>query len=856
MASPGSEETPLLKQYRAAKADHPGAIMMFRIGDFYEMLEGDAELAARELELTLTSKAMGKAGRLPLAGVPHHAVESYIARLVRRGYHVAVCDQVEDPSVAKGLVRREVIRVVTPGTYASADGRSNTYLAAVSGRGVAIGDLLTGELHVGVFSDDSGLEAALARFRPSELLVAEDVEPSRASWLAETVPGIFVTRRPAWQFGGSYASDLLKRHFGVATLAGLGFADDGADTAATGSLLSYLTATQKSALEHINNVSRLDADEALALDAATLLQLEIVDSPTRDTQATLRAVLDDAVTGMGSRLVARRLTAPLSRPEAIRARLDRVQVLVEDGELRDAARTTLKRVHDLDRLAGRVSLGTLTPREAVGLAGSLESVGLLRTLAAHPALADLAAALDPLPDVSGRIRASLVDEPPIEFGAGPLFRDGVVPELDALRHGSRDSREWIAALQARERERTGITSLKVGFNNVFGYYIEVTKSNLAKVPEEYRRKQTTATGERYITEELAHHEDIVLRANERITALEEKLFARLRDELRPHLAALQAVAAAVAELDLTAAFAGVAVARGYCRPEIVNAEPPVFRVKAGRHPVVEAIRAEAEAFVPNDITLDAATRFLLITGPNMAGKSTYIRQAALIALMAQCGSYVPAESCTLAPFTGIHARIGASDRLARGLSTFMVEMVEAAHILRHATRRSLVVLDELGRGTSTYDGLSLAWAIVEALAGRGCAALFATHYHELTRLGREIPGVGNATVAVKEWGDRIHFLHEIRPGAADRSYGIQVAAIAGVPPAVLDRARGILTRLELGEMAGEASGDDGQLSFFSPSPARHPGEEEALAALRASDPDNLTPRDALALVAKLREKLP
>lgn len=892
-----ADDPPLLKQYRAVKADHPDAILMFRIGDFFEMLEGDAELAARELELTLTSKSLGKAGRLPLCGVPHHTVETYIARLVRRGYHVAVCDQMEAAKDAKGLVRREVTRIVTPGTYVGGDTAANTYIACVfsqeitsahpervevervegagfdrlrtsgeskNGPGhsalmerplaLAVCDLLTGELYAGIFSGSDALEAALARFHPAEIVIPDGLGAERVAWLASTLPGVFATKQQDWLFGASYADDFLRKHFHVATLAGFGLSSSGEDTAAVAGLLTYLRSTSKSAIEHISGVVRIDATDVLTLDASTLLQLEIIDSPMRDTQATLRAVLDETVTGMGARLLVRRLTAPLKSALAIRDRLDQVTVFVEDAALRSDVRAALKSVHDLERLAGRISLGTLSPREAVGLAASLESAGRLRSLCAHPAVAALASALDPMPEVTGLIRSQLVDDPPIEIGASPLFRDGVSPRLDELRHGSKASREWIAGLAARERERTGIGSLKVGFNNIFGYFIEVTKSNLEKVPEDYKRKQTTAGGERYITEDLARHEDVVLRANERQIEQEREMFAALRDELRRFLAPLQETAAAVARLDVAAGFAEAAVRRGYARPEIIESQTPIFRVTAGRHPVVEALRSGEEAFVPNDISLDVERRFLLITGPNMAGKSTYIRQAALIALMAQCGSYVPAAACTLAPFDGIHARIGASDRLARGLSTFMVEMVEAALILRNATSHSLVILDELGRGTSTYDGLSLAWAIVEALAGRGCAALFATHYHELTRLGREIPGVANATVAVKEWGDRIHFLHEIRPGAADRSYGVQVAAIAGVPATVLTRAREILSKLELGELtAGDEDAE--QLSLFAPSPTLSPSETAVLDAVRRADPDSLSPRAALDLVARLKETL-
>ncbi len=863
-----TEETPLLKQYRAVKAEHPGAILMFRIGDFFEMFEQDAETAARELELTLTSKAMGKAGRLPLAGVPHHAVDAYVARLVRKGYHVAICDQAEDPKKAKGLVRREVTRIVTPGTWTGGDGRANKFIAALrageEGEGrrkpaaypAAACDLLTGELYVGVLASTTEVEAFLARFRPAEVILSDAAAAPEEELVRAASPEAFVTRLPSWRFGTSFAEDLLRNHFGVSTLAGFGLKEGVLGPPAA--VLSYLKETQKSALAHIASIVPLDGDETVRLDASTLLQLEIVDSPSRDTETTLLATLDRAVTAMGSRLIARRLTAPLCDAAAIRERLDAVEAFHSDFLARAEARERMKTVFDLERLAGRLSLGTVSPREVTALASSLEAVPSLAAAARHGALGRIREALDPVVEVTSLVRAKLVETPPLEFGEGPLFREGVEPRLDELRDGSRASRQWIAELQARERERTGIASLKVGFNNVFGYYIEVTRANLEKVPPDYRRKQTTANGERYFTEELKHHEEIVLSAQEKVTELEQELFAALRGEIALHIARIQRTASAVAELDLCAAFAEVAVERRYVRPELIDESRPFLRIEKGRHPVVEALLSGEESFVPNETILDARQRFMVLTGPNMAGKSTYIRQVAVIALMAQVGSFVPADRCVMSPFDGIHARIGASDRLARGLSTFMVEMIEAAMILRNATKRSLVILDEIGRGTSTYDGLSIAWAMVEALSARGCLALFATHYHELTSLADDIDGVHNATVAVKEWGEKIHFLHEIRPGAADRSYGIQVASLAGVPKNVLERAKEILGGLEMGELRQKQeaeAGAAGQISLFSaladvPQPEREIAEE-----LRRIDPDAVAPREALEILARLKAKL-
>jgi DNA mismatch repair protein MutS len=882
-----SDETPLLKQYRAVKAEYPDAIVMFRIGDFFEMFEADAETAARELELTLTSKAMGKAGRLPLAGVPFHAAENYIARLVRKGYHVAVCDQTEDPKKAKGLVRREVVRVVTPGTWTGGSERENRFLGAimplaasknsgklageesrrvaaglpnvVDGFAASFGDLLTGEFYTASSNPPSArgdlLETLLARFRPTEILLPDDAGGLKER-IRAALPSAAITPVPAWRFGASRGADLLKAHFGVATLEGFGWKEENAEEGAAGALLEYLKETQKSTLAHVTSIARLNDHPLARIDAATLLQLEIIDSPTGDHEATLLAIMDQAVTAMGSRLIARRLAAPLTDPAGITARLGRVETLHDDAVMRLATRELLKKVHDLERLAGRVALGTIAPREVAGLADSLEAIAPIREAIVHEGLAAIRAALDPVPELTALIRERIVADPPIEIGEAPLFREGVDPRLDEIRNGSRAARQWIAALQQKERERTGIGSLKVGFNNVFGYFIEVTRANLAKVPEDYRRKQTTANGERYFTEELKTNEEIILRANERIEEVERALFAELRSTIAGFLPRIQKTGSAVAELDLSASFAETAATRGHVKPVILDQKEAHLRIKAGRHPVVEALLAGEERFVPNETTLEKTARFMILTGPNMAGKSTYIRQVAIIALLAQCGAYVPAAECALAPFDGIFTRIGASDRLARGLSTFMVEMVEAAAILRSATPRSLVVLDEIGRGTSTYDGLSIAWAMVEALAARACLTLFATHYHELTGMVEETPGAFNATVAVKEWGEKIHFLHEIRPGAADRSYGIQVAALAGVPRPVLDRAKEILSRLELGELRSGRSADaSDQLSLFDAFESISQGERAALDQLKKIEPDDLAPREAHALLCELKERI-
>ena len=865
-----ADETPLLKQYRAVKAEHPDAILMYRIGDFFEMFERDAEIAARELELTLTSKPMGKAGRLPLAGVPHHAVESYIARLIRKGYHVALCDQTEDPKKAKGLVKREVVRIITPGTYSSSDGRENKFIAAFNfvsddtskkhkKYSLAICDLLTGEMYYGIYDTLDEINSAFAGFRTSEILIPDSnrsidnqsIDDFLLSFGFET----HITKLPSWRFGASHGEEVLKNHFGVETL--IAFELDENALSALGALFSYLIETQKSSLKHIAVLTRIGLNDTVKIDAATLLQLEILDSPSRDTEATLLSSMDKAVTAMGSRLIARRIAAPIRDAVEIRKRLDAVEAFFSDSIMRAEMRTLLKKVYDLERLSGKVALGRITPHEVVALASSLEAIPAIINAADHPALEDIKNDVDPIPELIELIRKKLVENPPLDIGEGPLFRDGVNSLLDELRYGSRESRQWIAGLQERERARTGISSLKVGFNNVFGYFIEVTKANLDKVPSNYIRKQTMTSAERYYTEELKHHEEIVLGAKEKITELEIELFNRLREEILIFLPRIQKTAHKIAVFDLSAAFAQAAADRHYTKPDVIESDEPFIRIEGGRHPVVEALLSAESSFVPNDTLMDSKNRFMILTGPNMAGKSTFIRQTAVISLMAQAGSFVPAARCVISPFDGIYARIGASDRLARGLSTFMVEMIEAAMILRNATKKSLVILDEIGRGTSTFDGLAIAWAIVEALSSRGCISLFATHYHELTALAEEIDGVFNCTVSVKEWGDKIHFLHAIRNGAADRSYGIQVAALAGVPKHVLERAKNILSSLEDGDMKRHSSESD-QLSLFYSSTEpneTNSSEKTVLDELFELEPDSISPREALDLISKWKESL-
>jgi len=865
--------TPMLTQYRAIKREHQDVILLFRLGDFYEMFGDDAKIAAEVLDLVLTSREVGKGRRMPMCGIPYHAADRYVARLLAAGHKAAICDQVEEATKAKRLVRREVTRILTPGTVVEdhlLEERSNNYLASVAsgaGRwGLAAADCSTGEMVVTEFSGEDAwgeLLEELSRLQPAELLVPEGQE--REASLAKLVAGHggSASTWGAELFLADSPAQALRGHFGVESLRGFGCEDMPAAVEAAAATIAYLKRTQKSGLGQIRSLRTYSRDEFMVVDATTRRNLELLAS-LRDGSRdhTLLWVLDGTLTPMGGRLLRRWLTEPLLEVAAIAARLDAVQAFHEEAPLRARIQDVLRQVRDLERPVGRAATGTATGRDLAGLRDSLDLLPEFQTVLADsgmPPLQALVSDFDVLADLRELLAKAVVDSPPATLREGGLIRAGYSAELDELCEARTQGRNWIAGLQERERERTGIKSLKVGFNQVFGYYIEVTRPNLHLAPADYQRRQTMRNAERFITPELKEYEAKVLGAEERILALEQDLFAALREQVASEAARVQRASEVVARADALACFAEVAARNGYVRPEITTDDR--IEVRAGRHPVVE-LTLEEERFVPNDAHLDCSEeQVLIITGPNMAGKSTYLRQVALIVLMAQMGSFVPAESASIGLVDRIFTRVGASDDLATGQSTFMVEMTETANILRHATRRSLIVLDEIGRGTSTFDGLSIAWSVAEHIhnaPGLGAKTLFATHYHHLNELADSLPRVKNYRIAVKEKGDQVVFLRQIVPGGTDRSYGIQVARLAGLPPEVLERAKQVLWSLENGGNVGDKPAppapDRGpippadQLALFAGAP--DPTMEE----LRRIDVNGLTPLEALNKLAELQRR--
>ena len=793
--------TPMMQQYREARERHPGMLLLFRMGDFYELFDDDAEVASRVLGLTLTSRDK----TIPMAGFPHHALEGYLRKLLHAGHRVAVCDQVEDPALAKGLVKREVTRVVTPGTVTEddlLDPRRPNHLVTLTARGPLVGaawaELSTGQFHAADFTWPR-LADELGRLAPSECLVAEREASRFGEFLRSACPDVMLTPRPDWTFESASARAALYHHFGITTLAGFGFDDGQACLASAGGLLLYVQEMLKADLAHLTRLRPHRQDDYLLLDEVTRRSLELTRTLREGGRdGSLLSVLDRTVTPMGARLLQDWLTAPLARKPAIEARLDAVGELAAEQSLRGDLRAALEGGADLSRLTSRVSTGRATPRDLAGIARTLRQLPLVKAkVTARKArlLCELESRLELCPDLREALDTALVEDPPLSPKEGGVIREGYNAELDALRNTVRGGKEWIAQFQAQEITRTGIGSLKVGFNKVFGYYIEITHTHVSKIPENYTRKQTLKNAERYITPELKEHEERVINSEAEAQQREYALFLGLRDRVAAQTGRLLQTAEVLATLDTLAGLADLAVARGYCRPELHDG--PLLEVRDGRHPVLDQTLPPG-TFVPNDVLLGPEQGLLwLITGPNMSGKSTFIRQVALLTLLAQMGSFVPARQARVGIADRIFTRVGASDELSRGHSTFMVEMTEAANILNNATPRSLVILDEIGRGTSTYDGVSLAWAITEYLHNRaGCRALFATHYHELAQLAETLPSLRNYNVLVREWQDEIVFLHKIAAGSADKSYGIHVARLAGMPEEVLDRARAVLADLE------------------------------------------------------------
>ena len=854
--------TPLMQQYREIKARHQDAILFFRMGDFYEMFYEDAEVASRVLGLTLTARHNGGASDVPLAGVPVKAVNEYLRRLVRQGFRVAICEQVEDPRLAKGIVRREVIETITPGAAFADDlleGARNNFLCAIALTdarvGLAAADVSTGETRLAVIRP-ADLDAVLARLSPTEIVVARGGRFPIAMRNPTREEDALVTEREAWEFDPDLARPELARQFGVHSLEGLGIepADDLA-VGAAGALLRYLRELQPAGVPHLARPVVERSGATMPIDEMTRRNLELVESMRGDVAGTLLGVVDRTITPMGARLLRQWILAPLVRKPAIDRRLDGVEALAGDLIARQALREALDGVRDVERLAGKAAAGRATPREIGALGASLCRMpaveAVVRRVGPKGVLSDILATWDGCAELAEDVARTLVERPPATIGDEPAVRAGVDAELDDLRAIRDGGRDGIAGIQARERERTGISSLKVGFNRVFGYYIEITNSNAHLVPEDYQRRQTLSGAERYVTPELKEFEERVLTAAERIEARERRLFEGLRERLGRGIARLQRAAAVLAQLDVLATLAEVAEREGYTRPEMTD--DFALEVTAGRHPVVERMMPR-DKFIPNDLTLTEDARLIVLTGPNMAGKSTILRQVGLIVLLAQMGSFVPAQRARIGVVDRLFTRVGASDNLVRGQSTFMVEMAETSAILHTATERSLVLLDEIGRGTSTYDGVSIAWAVSEHLHNAvRCKTIFATHYHELTQLADELMGVRNYTVDVREVGDDVLFLHRLRPGGADRSYGIEVGRLAGLPAPVLARARGILRLLEGGHLVASNAPStrtprtaDEQLSLSLPSTS-HP----ILERLRSLDPNAMTPLQAIQQLAEL-----
>ncbi len=884
--------TPLMRQYSAIKKQHPAALLFFRLGDFYELFFEDALIAARELEITLTSRNKEKGVAVPMCGVPYHAAENYISKLIRKGFKVAVCEQMEEAGPSKKLVRRQVMRVVTPGTAvdASLGAEENNFLAAMAAVGEAFGfaalDLSTGEFRATEFrgADSLGNNAhsrileELQQLRPREVLVASSLPlfdlnssaPSPpANHRARFSPGNASsawTETPLddWIFAPDYAIPLVENHFGVLSLEGFGLAGRAAAAAAAVAILHYVRTTQRGTLEHVDRIGFYERQNCLLLDAVTVRNLELLEPLFAGSgdALTLIGCIDCTLTPLGKRLLRSWMLRPSLDAVEINARLDAVEIQLGQVIAREELRRALDGILDIERLLSRVTLESANARDLLALAASLARIPAVRAaLSPLPSsrLQALHGSLDELQDIRQRIENTIVPQPPLSFTEGGVVRAGIDSALDELRQLSRNSRQYLAQIEDRERRRTGIGSLKVKFNSIFGYYLEISKPNLHLTPPDYERKQTLVNAERFTTPELKQYEAKILDAQEKIVEIERRLFAELRAAIAAEARRLRQTALALAEVDVLSSLAHLAAHRNYARPQFGN-ENVALEIIEGRHPVIEQqqLAGMGDRFVPNDLFLNSTTQsIVLLTGPNMGGKSTYLRQAALIVILAQMGSFVPARSARLSLVDRIFTRIGASDNLARGRSTFMVEMTETAAILNTATPRSLILLDEVGRGTATYDGLALAWAAIEYLHARTRAkTLFATHYHELTELAEQLSGVKNYHVTVKESGGGVVFLRKVEPGAADRSYGIEVAKLAGLPPQVIARAREVLAEHESAEhrltrqLASDAVAPLApQLAIFTPlSPS-------IVERLREIDLDQLTPIQALNLLHELKEQL-
>lgn len=880
-----ADYTPMMKKYLETKEQYKDCILFYRLGDFYEMFFDDAITVSRELEITLTGKSCGQEERAPMCGVPYHAVDGYLTRLVAKGYKVAICDQVEDPKQAKGLVKREVTRIVTPGTILDAqaiDETKNNYIMCIvyiaDRYGVSIADITTGDYFVTELPDSGKLKDEIYRFMPSEIICNEafymsglDLEDLKERF------HMAVYSLESWYFDDASCRGKLMEHFKVSSLAGLGLADYDCGVISAGALLQYLLETQKNDLSHMTHITPYTTGKYMVLDSSTRRNLELCETlREKQKRGSLLWVLDKTKTAMGARTLRKFIEQPLIEKEEILRRLDAVEELKQSAISREEIREYLSPVYDLERLITRITYGTANPRDLTAFAGSLSMLPPIRYLLEEmqsALLKEIYTELDPLEDLCELVQNAIAEEPPIAMKEGGIIRDGYHEEVDTLRRAKSEGKDWLAKLEQEEREKTGIKNLKIKYNKVFGYYLEVTNSYKDLVPDYYTRKQTLANAERYITPELKELEDTILGAEDKLYALEYELYCSVRDTIAAEVKRIQATAKAIASLDVFASLALVAERNNYVRPKINKSGK--IDIKDGRHPVVEQMIPDG-TFICNDTVLDdKKQRVSIITGPNMAGKSTYMRQAALIVLMAQIGSFVPAAKADIGLVDRIFTRVGASDDLASGQSTFMVEMTEVANILRNATSKSLLILDEIGRGTSTFDGLSIAWAVVEYISDSkllGAKTLFATHYHELTELEGKIDNVNNYCIAVKEKGDNIVFLRKIVKGGADKSYGIQVAKLAGVPDLVIERAKEIVEELvdeditiRVSEIAANGKEsvlkkkakpqkyDEMDLAQFSLFDTVK--DDDVLEELKNIDVGNLTPIDALNTIYRLQNKL-
>ena len=878
-----AELTPMMKQYMETKSQYQDCILFYRLGDFYEMFFDDALTASRELEITLTGKNCGQEERAPMCGVPYHAVEGYLNRLVSKGYKVAICEQVEDPKTAKGIVKREVVRIVTPGTNLDTqalDESRNNYIMCIvyiaDRYGVSVADITTGDYFVTEFTDSGKLMDEICRFAPSEIICNEAFYMSGMDLdgMKDRL-GITIYSLDAWYFDDAVCRQKLLDHFKVSSFAGLGLADYDCGVISAGALLQYLLETQKNDLSNLTHITPYAAGKYMMLDSSTRRNLELCETlREKQKRGSLLWVLDKTKTAMGARTLRKYVEQPLIEKAEIERRLDAVQELKEQAISREELREYMGPVYDLERLITRISYGTANPRDLTAFRTSLEMLPPIRLILQDmecSLLKEICEDLDPLEDLCSLITDAIREDPPIAMKEGNIIRDGYNEEVDKLRRAKSDGKDWLAKLENEEREKTGIKNLRIKYNKVFGYYLEVTNSYKDMVPDYYTRKQTLANAERYITPELKELEDMILGAEDKLYALEYEIYTEVRETVASQVERIQKTARAVAALDVFASLALTAERNNYTRPKIN--EKGVIDIKEGRHPVVEQMIPN-DMFISNDTYLDDKKhRISIITGPNMAGKSTYMRQTALIALMAQVGSFVPAQSANIALSDRIFTRVGASDDLASGQSTFMVEMTEVANILRNATSKSLLILDEIGRGTSTFDGLSIAWAVVEYISDSrllGAKTLFATHYHELTELEGKIDNVNNYCIAVKEKGDDIVFLRKIVKGGADKSYGIQVAKLAGVPDLVISRAKEIVEELSDEDITTRVSEiaerdrvsrkkpkakkydevDIAQMSLFDTVK-----DDDVLEELKNLDVGNMTPIDALNTIYRLQNKL-